>query len=503
MDVTCNIIEDLLPLYADGICSEDTKTIIEHHAAVCPECREKLAAMTAELEKPEKKGKAENPFKKVKWHYFRLAAVTLLICAVVIAPLSAVWYLSTNAYFDKGYTWSSLGMDIKLHGLARLLKRGKYREFMDELELYYVEEQYTPEEINMYKDMFAEDLENYFSQHKIRTVLTNVESGECENGSLTIVADGDEPVEIYFTLYDNGRLMYTAYNRNAYYDTELPQLQLPNKDHLKTYFDYMKLDEEDSLRSAALFLQTYNNNKDFNYDYGNHMKKVKEKFVNMLDKYTYVGCETGGITYNRDYSLNVHEFDYFKRYYSQSATITMADKSGGEFTVSCEVAVNTESYPLQCLLAVYDIVYSDNTPEDFKEMFEDIFIALPKSGLSLSDGKFYLNGDTNNCYFQAENGKIQLVTGTEEQMREYYRAQCEAMPSFENSFTFEEWRERIEEDWREAIPYIIHIDVAGIPRVAWRITYTRSGDIAAYANSEYIDENSFEHNECLFTRVEE
>ncbi|MDE6594473.1 MAG: zf-HC2 domain-containing protein, partial [Oscillospiraceae bacterium] len=240
MDVTCNIIEDLLPLYADGICSEDTKTIIEHHIAVCPECREKLEAMTAKLEKNEKKAKIDNPFKKVRNHYIRLVAVTLLVCAVIIAPLGGVWYLSTNAYFGKGYTWSSLSMDIKLHNIANLLKRGKYRKFLDEIELYYDREQYTPEEVSMYKDMFAEDMENYFSQYRIRTILTGVEGGECDDGGLTIVVDGAEPVSMGFTLYDNGRLMYTTLNDYYYYNTELPQMQLPNKDHLKDYFDYMK-----------------------------------------------------------------------------------------------------------------------------------------------------------------------------------------------------------------------------------------------------------------------
>ena len=93
MDVTCNIIEDLLPLYADGICSEDTKTIIEHHIAVCPECREKLEAMTAKLEKNEKKAKIDNPFKKVRNHYLRLVVVTLLVCAIVIVPLGTVFRL--------------------------------------------------------------------------------------------------------------------------------------------------------------------------------------------------------------------------------------------------------------------------------------------------------------------------------------------------------------------------------------------------------------------------
>ena len=122
--------------------------------------------------------------------------------------------------------------------------------------------------------------------------------------------------------------------------------------------------------------------------------------------------------------------------------------------------------------------------------------------MSLNNGKFYLNGDTDSCYYQVENGKIKFIMENEEQMREFYRVQCEADSSFEKFFDFEEWCERYEEDWQNAIPYIVHIDLGGIPRVAWKVIYTRSGDIGAYISSDYIDENNFESNNCRFTRVE-
>lgn len=41
----CNIIQDLLPSYADEICSEDTRELVDEHIAECSECREKLEQM--------------------------------------------------------------------------------------------------------------------------------------------------------------------------------------------------------------------------------------------------------------------------------------------------------------------------------------------------------------------------------------------------------------------------------------------------------------------------
>ena len=45
MKTSCSIIEDLLPLYADGVCSQDSRCLVDEHIAECPECMRKLNAM--------------------------------------------------------------------------------------------------------------------------------------------------------------------------------------------------------------------------------------------------------------------------------------------------------------------------------------------------------------------------------------------------------------------------------------------------------------------------
>ena len=41
----CGIIKDLLPLYVDNVCSEESKTIIEEHIADCPICETELVKL--------------------------------------------------------------------------------------------------------------------------------------------------------------------------------------------------------------------------------------------------------------------------------------------------------------------------------------------------------------------------------------------------------------------------------------------------------------------------
>ncbi|KNZ40781.1 zf-HC2 domain-containing protein [Acetobacterium bakii] len=49
MKTSCEIIRDLLPLYHDGVCSNDSKAMIEEHLALCDDCKAELQAMDTEL----------------------------------------------------------------------------------------------------------------------------------------------------------------------------------------------------------------------------------------------------------------------------------------------------------------------------------------------------------------------------------------------------------------------------------------------------------------------
>lgn len=370
MDVTCNVIEDLLPLYADGICSEDTRTIIEHHTAMCPECREKLEAMTLKLEKNEKKVKIENPFKKVKNHYLRTAIVTLLVCAFIIVPVCGIGYLLVNEQYGNGYSWSSFKTEMKLRKMNGMLKGGKYREFLDEFELYSgYSGDYTSEELNMYKDMFAEDFADYFSKNKIKYSYVQADDGKCEGGEIGILTENMETVIMMFGIEKDEKLYFAGYNSASYYK-ELPLMNLLYKDSVYTYFELLR--NRERLDGAVMFNRTAKNNQGLNSDYGTYSNILKKKYTDMLDLYSYISCETGEIAYRRD-ALPVGDRDCIYRYFSQETVLTMADRDGTEFTVSFFTAADTTSFPRQAVIGVDNIIYSDNTPDDFKTLFEDIF----------------------------------------------------------------------------------------------------------------------------------
>jgi len=45
MKISCEIIKDLLPLYYDGVCSSESRALVEEHLAECDNCKSELLSM--------------------------------------------------------------------------------------------------------------------------------------------------------------------------------------------------------------------------------------------------------------------------------------------------------------------------------------------------------------------------------------------------------------------------------------------------------------------------
>ena len=52
MKITCDIVRDLMPLYIDDVCSDDSRKLIEDHINHCSKCQNELAAMKDPIECP-------------------------------------------------------------------------------------------------------------------------------------------------------------------------------------------------------------------------------------------------------------------------------------------------------------------------------------------------------------------------------------------------------------------------------------------------------------------
>lgn len=122
--VSCNIIEDLIPLYAEDLLSEDSKQLVEKHLDVCEECREYLNELREMESLPPETD--TNPLKKIqhtiqkkKRHAMLLSIlITLFVGALAVIYMTAPNYLPYTEEIvmvnetDNGYTLVDFHEDV-------------------------------------------------------------------------------------------------------------------------------------------------------------------------------------------------------------------------------------------------------------------------------------------------------------------------------------------------------------------------------------------------------
>ena len=100
MKLQCTVIEDLLPVYIDGICSLESEKLIEDHLLQCPACREMLARMrSAEAQPPQI---ADEPLRSIgkRWQQGKRKAFQKGICLTLAVLLltTPIWYAPMPLY---------------------------------------------------------------------------------------------------------------------------------------------------------------------------------------------------------------------------------------------------------------------------------------------------------------------------------------------------------------------------------------------------------------------
>lgn len=107
MKLSCKVIEDMLPIYYDGVCSDESTTLVEEHLKECPQCSRVLADLHTGINIPEKTVDDLKPlegiqkkWKKSKWTYIRRGiCITLAALLLVTAVLTGIWYFSYAKYW--------------------------------------------------------------------------------------------------------------------------------------------------------------------------------------------------------------------------------------------------------------------------------------------------------------------------------------------------------------------------------------------------------------------
>lgn len=87
MNISCNIIQDLLPLYAEGLVRQDTKNLVNNHICTCNICFNRYYLLKKPVYVPIKTDIGElKRLRNVSYGYFPVcvAAAALLLVPILI-----------------------------------------------------------------------------------------------------------------------------------------------------------------------------------------------------------------------------------------------------------------------------------------------------------------------------------------------------------------------------------------------------------------------------------
>ena len=104
MKLPCKVVEDILPLYYDGVCSEESTALVEEHLKDCPCCSRLLSDLRSGITLSEKKADDIRPLKKLQKSYrkMRFGWWVAALCFLVLIPM--IIFISVWRFWPQSFT---------------------------------------------------------------------------------------------------------------------------------------------------------------------------------------------------------------------------------------------------------------------------------------------------------------------------------------------------------------------------------------------------------------
>jgi len=133
MKLPCNVIEDLLPMYYDNVCSDETAAIIEEHLQDCPHCRQIFAHLRSDIEISAEKPDDIKPLKKLQKSYRRKKIIALITFLLVVAIIPVAFYLGSQQSNGSGEFDEKAAVAIG-NAFMETIKNGDYENILSQMD---------------------------------------------------------------------------------------------------------------------------------------------------------------------------------------------------------------------------------------------------------------------------------------------------------------------------------------------------------------------------------
>lgn len=222
----CEVVCDLLPVYIDGLCGEETSQLVREHLEECEECRKEHTAMSEDMlrtkasAESKKGGALKKTLKKIKKHTVKM------VCIYLAAALAAGGVLYTL-------------MEIPLRTVH-----------YSELELTVSHQTVTKENLRENESGFYTGTDTYGDEHPLKILNVSINGRDFK---FEILSEKAEPIinrEMLFLVYNSEKKCIQIDSR---YDRERKAVLFHFKttfwdnkedDYFEPMVNYIPLDEE-------------------------------------------------------------------------------------------------------------------------------------------------------------------------------------------------------------------------------------------------------------------
>ena len=158
MKLVCEIVEDLMPLVTDNVCSEQSKRAVTEHLCGCEKCRKKMESTQGapiphfEPEHPAAERAMKKGLKKIRLRWW-----TSILTILALIPIA---FLGWNEYSAQGVSYSNPYEIVMGNDFMDCLVEGNYEKAFSYIDI---------------EEKKQEWLENWFDEEK----LANMEEDAC------------------------------------------------------------------------------------------------------------------------------------------------------------------------------------------------------------------------------------------------------------------------------------------------------------------------------------
>ncbi len=144
-EIECCVVKDIMPLYAENLCSDETAEIVKEHIENCESCRKLSEKIEIEEKVPEKIPDETKVLKKINKKIELSKKFVIVAMCVLIAVLIPVAVLWGNMFVQNESipSFETIARNSEVKEFADLIENGKFHSFARWISLDAVEAKYT------------------------------------------------------------------------------------------------------------------------------------------------------------------------------------------------------------------------------------------------------------------------------------------------------------------------------------------------------------------------